>query len=156
MENDNEISKIKHPRQEIREAIANRLKESNTKANENVFINRAKPLFDQDLPAILVYTNSEQIKKERWDTDGFGTLDRELEVFIEAVDTGKENLDNSLDDLALEIETALDGWEIPHKKSAILRFNGTDTDFSIEGKSVYGAIRLAFTISYMTESRQPE
>lgn len=146
---------MNHPRQEIREAIAERLKESNTSANENVFTNRTKPLFNQDLPAILVYANSEQIKKTQWDTDGFGALDRELEVFIEAIDTGKENLDNELDKLALQIETALDGWEIPNKKSAILKFKGTDTDFSIEGKSVYGAIRLAFTVNYMTESKQP-
>lgn len=137
-----------HPRQSIREAVAARLRET----FDNVFASRAKPLFDQDLPAVLVYTNSEQVKSERWDTDGFGALFRELDLFVEAVDTGKDDLDDKLDTLAEKIETALDGWEIPNRKSAILRFKGTDTDISIEGNKIYGAVRLAFSLTYITET----
>src|SRR5574344_1742458 len=103
-----------HPRQTIRESIAERLRE---KFN-NVFITRAKALFEQDLPAVLVYTNSETIKEERWDTDGFGALFRELELCIEAVDTGKDDLENKLDNTAETIEYLLNGWEIPNRKSA--------------------------------------
>lgn len=138
-----------HPRQNIREAVAVRLRETFA----NVFASRAKPLFDQDLPAVLVYTNSEQIKKERWDTDGFGALTRELDLFVEAVDTGKDDLDDKLDVLAEKIEIALDGWEIPNRKSSVLRFIGTDTDISIEGNKTYGAVRLAFTLTYLTDTK---
>ena len=138
-----------HPRQTIREAVAARLRETFA----NVYASRAKPLFDQDLPAILVYASSESVKQERWDTDGFGPLTRELSLFVEAVDTGKDDLDDKLDKLAEQIETALDGWEIPDRKSAVLRFKGTDTDMSIEGNKTYGAIRLAFTLTYMTETK---
>lgn len=138
-----------HPRQSIREAVAARLRET----FENVYASRAKPLFDQDLPAVLVYTNSEQIKRERWDTDGFGALTRELDLFVEAVDIGKDDLDDKLDALAEKIETALDGWEIPKRKSAVLRFKGTDTDLSIDGNKTYGAVRLAFSLTYLTETK---
>ncbi len=138
-----------HPRQNIREAVAVRLRETFA----NVFASRAKPLFDQDLPAVLVYTNSEQIKKERWDTDGFGPLTRELDLYVEAVDIGKDNLDNQLDTMAGQIESALDGWEIPNRKNAILRFTGTDTDINIDGNKTYGAVRLAFTLTYLTETK---
>lgn len=138
-----------HPRQTIREAVAIRLRET----FDNVYTSRAKPLFDQDLPAILVYASSESVKQERWDTDGFGTITRELDLFVEAVDTGKDDLDDKLDELAEKIESALDGWEIPDRKSAVLRFKGTDTDISIEGNKVYGAVRLAFSLTYMTDTK---
>ncbi|MCT4575085.1 MAG: hypothetical protein N4A43_02390 [Alphaproteobacteria bacterium] len=142
-----------HPRQQIREAVANRLKEVNTKAKNRVFTSRAKPIFDQDMPAIIIYTNEENIKQERWDTDGFGALTRELDIFIEAIDKGKEELDDNLDALALEIENALDGWEIPNRKSSVLKFTGTDMDMSIDGKSIYGAIRLSFSLNYRTKTK---
>ncbi len=145
-----------HPRQEIRNAIADRLKEVNTKAVDRIYVSRAKPLFDQNLPAILVYANDEQIHKERWDTDGFGPLERNLEISIEAVDCGKDDLDDKLDEIAMEIENAMDGWEIPNRKSAILKFKGTDMDMTIDGKKTYGAIRLTFGLSYRTETKQPE
>jgi hypothetical protein len=141
-----------HPRQDIREAVAMRLRET----FENVFASRAKPLFDQDLPAILVYAASESVKQERWDTDGFGALSRELNLFVEAVATGKDDLDDKLDALAEQIENALDGWEIPNRKSAVLRFRGTDMDMSIEGNKTYGAIRLAFSLTYMTETKNDD
>lgn len=143
---------MKHPRQDIREAIATRLKEVSTSAGDNIFISRAKPLFDQNLPAILIYASNEQINEERWHSDGFGPLVRELEIFIEAVDFGKEELDNNLDTLALQIENALDGWDIPNRQSSILKFKGTDMDMTIDGNKTYGAVRLAFDLTYRTQT----
>ena len=136
-------------RKQIRDAVAARLRET----FQHVFASRAKPLFDQDLPAILVYTTSEDIKQERWDTDGFGSLTRELDLMVEAVDLGSADLDDKLDTHAAAIESALDGWEIPDYKSAIMRFKGTDMDMSIEGNKSYGAVRLAFSITYITDTK---
>lgn len=136
-------------RQQIREAVAVRLRETFS----NVFASRAKPLFDQDLPAVLVYCSSETIRNERWDTDGFGALTRELDLMIEAVDLGRDDLDNKLDEHAAKIESALDGWEIPNRKSAILRFKGTDMDISIDSNKTYGAVRLAFSLTYITDTK---
>lgn len=136
-------------RKQIRDAVATRLRET----FQNVFASRAKPLFDQDLPAVLVYTTSEDIKQERWDTDGFGSLTRELDLMVEAVDLGSADLDDKLDSYAAAIESALDGWEIPDHKSAIMRFKGTDMDMSIEGNKSYGAVRLVFSITYITDTK---
>lgn len=138
-----------HPRQQIREAVTKRLAETFA----NVYNSRAKPLFDQDLPAVLVYCSSESIKQERWDTDGTGALTRELDLFVEAVDTGKEDLDNKLDDMAEKIESALDGWIIPNRNNAVLRFKGTDMDISIDANKTYGAVRLAFSLTYFTDTQ---
>ncbi len=137
-----------HKRTDIRNAVATRLGES----FKNVFSGRAKPLFDQDLPAVLVYCSSEDIKQERWDTAGTGSLTRELDVMIECVDMGAD-LDDKLDTHANAVENALDGFEIPNMKSAILRFKGTDMDMNIEGNKTYGAVRLAFSVTYLTDTK---
>ncbi len=137
-----------HPRQQIRDAVTKHLAETFA----TVYNSRAKPLFDQDLPAVLVYCASESIKQERWDTDGTGALTRELDLFVEAVDTGKEDLDNKLDDMAEKIESALDGWEIPGRKNAVLRFKGTDMDISVAANKTYGAVRLSFSVTYFTDT----
>ena len=99
-----------HARQDIREQIAEQLRTEFA----NVFTSRAKVLFDQDMPAVLVYTTNETIQKERWDFDGFGNLFRDLEISIEAVDIGKDDLDNKLDAMAETIERLFDGWEMPN------------------------------------------
>lgn len=137
-----------HPRIDIRNAVCEQLKQSFT----NVYATRTKPLFDQDLPALIVYTGNENIKEERWDTDGHGDLTRELEIFVEGVDTGKDDLDEKLDTIAEQIENLLDGWDVPNRRNAVLRFKTTETDISIDGNKIYGAIRLGYTLTYMTKT----
>lgn len=137
-----------HARQDIREQVATTLRTEFA----NVYTSRAKVLFEQDMPAVLVYTTTETIQKERWDTDGFGNLFRDLEIAIEAVDIGKDDLDDKLDAMAETIEGLLDGWEMPNMKNAVLRFKSTETDMSIDGNKIYGAIKLTFTITYQTET----
>lgn len=152
---------MSHQRTVIRNALVERLKAKIddaylTDANERVYGNRAKPLFDQFLPAILIYTRNETVLEERFTTDGFGPIKRELEIAIEAVVTGNENLDESLDNIAAQIESAFDGWENPNRKSDILKLKSTDIDVSIEGSKIYGAVRLNYTITYFTPVKQPD
>ncbi len=141
-----------HARTDIRNAVVTQL---STQLN-NVYGSRTKPLFDQDLPAVLVYTGNETIKEERWDTDGFGDLTRELEIWVEAVDTGKEDLDEKLDALAEQIESCLDGWVVPNRHNAVLRFKSLESDVSIDGNKIYGAIRLGYTLTYYTRTTNNE
>lgn len=141
-----------HARQDIREQIAEHLRTEFA----NVFTSRAKVLFDQDLPALLVYTTDETVQKERWDFDGFGHLFRELNVAVEGVDIGKDDLDNKLDAMAETIESLLDGWTMPNRQNAVLRFKSTETDMNIDGSKIYGAIKLTFTITYQTETHSDE
>ncbi len=139
-----------HPRTNIRQAVAQQLQDNIQ--NVTIFKGRAIPIFDQDIPAILVYTDHETIKEERWDTDGCGELTRELDLFVEAIDIGKDELDDKLDELAQQIEQALDGWTVPDKKNAVLRFAETNTSHDIMGDKIYGAVQLRYTLTYMTET----
>ena len=152
---------MNHPRFTIRKAIVDQLKTKvgntfPTDAEEKVYSSRAKPLFDQFLPAILVYTRNENIIEERFATDGYGATKRELEVAIEAVVLGNEQVDDSLDKISKQIEDALDGFEMPTRKADIVKLKSTEMDVSIEGSKIYGAARLTYSITYYTSNQQPD
>ena len=151
---------MSHPRSTIRNAIIDRLKAQVdsaylTDAEDRIYGNRAKPLFDQFLPAILVYAKDENILEERFETDGFGPLKRDLEIAIEAVILGDDNFDEKLDDLSSQIENALDGFEFEARKSDIIKLKSTEIDSSIEGSKIYGAVRLTYSVTYRTVVKQP-
>ena len=146
---------MNHPRSIIKNSIINQLN-GKTDAEDRVYGNRAKHLFDQFLPAILVYAKDENILEERFETDGFGPLKRELEIAIEAVILGGDDFDQKLDNLASQIENALDGFEISTRKSDILKLKSTEIDSSIEGSKIYGAVRLTYSVTYLTAVKQPD
>jgi hypothetical protein len=140
---------MSHPRAAIREALVDRLK-NKTDAKDRIYGSRSKPLFDQFLPAILVYARNENVLEERFTTDGFGATKRELNVALEAVVLGDDEVDTALDTIAKQIEDALDGWEMPTRKADILKLKSTEIDMSIEGSKTYGAVRLTYSITYHT------
>ena len=149
-----------HPRTHIRQALVARLSEKNdgiylTMAEDKVFASRVKPLFDQHFPAILLYTSDETVEENQYLGDGFTPLKRNLSVEIEAAVKGSEQLDDELDLFALQIENALDGFEIPERISDVITLMKTDSAAVIEGSKVYGVIRLTYQVSYLTEVKQP-
>lgn len=152
---------MSHQRTAIRKALVNRLKTKVddvylTDAGEKIYDSRSKPLFDQFLPAILVYTRNENILEEKFATDGFGATKRELDVAFEAVVLGNEQLDDALDNIAAQIESAFDGWEMPTRKADVMKLKSTEIDMSVDGSKVYGAVRLTYSIIYYTAGIEPD
>ena len=152
---------MSHPRTSIIKALVDKLKTKidnvfSTDAEDRVYGNRAKPLFDQFLPAIIVYTRSENILEERFASDGYGVSKRELEVAIEAVVLGNEKVDDVLDNITKQIEDTLDGFEMESRKADVLKLKSTEIDVSIEGSKIYGASRLTYGIIYYTPNKQPD
>lgn len=152
---------MSHQRTAIRQALVDRLKTKVddvflTDAEDRIYGSRAKPLFDQFLPAIIVYTRSENILEERFTSDGYGASRRDLEVAIEAVVLGNEQVDDILDNIAKQIEDALDGFEMETRKADILKLKSTEIDVSIEGSKIYGAVRITYGITYYTANKQPD
>ncbi len=147
---------MSHPRAAIRDALVDRLKTKVddiflTDAEDKIYGSRSKPLFDQFLPAILVYARNENIIEEKFASDGFGATKRELEIAFEAVVLGDEEVDSALDKIAQQIENAFNDWEMPTRKADILKLKSTEIDLSIEGSKTYGAIRLTYNITYYTK-----
>lgn len=152
---------MNHQRTAIRKALVDRLKTKiddvfPTDAEDKIYGSRSKPLFDQHLPAILIYSRNENILEERFTNDGYGATKRELEIAIEAVVLGNENVDDALDKIAMQIESAFDGWEMATRKSDVLKLKSTDIDVSIEGSKIYGAVRLNYSIIYYAPNKQPD
>ena len=58
------------------------------------------------MPAILVYARRKTSPKKDLQSDGFGATKRELEIAIEAVVLGGEQVDETLDNIAKQIEDA--------------------------------------------------
>ena len=146
---------MSHKRQIIRDAIINQLKDK-TDAGSNVYGNRAKPLFDQSIPAILVYSKQENILEDQYNIDGYAPLKRELEIAIEAVIIASDEFDQKLDDIASQIESALDGFEIETRKADLIKLKSTEIDYSIESSKIYGAVRLTYSVIYRTSVKQPD
>ena len=146
---------MSHKRQIIRDAIINQLKDK-TDAGSNIYSNRAKPLFDQFLPAILVYSKQENTLEDQYNVDGYAPLKRELEIAIEAVIIASDEFDQKLDDIASQIESALDGFEIETRKADLIKLKSTEIDYSIEGSKIYGAVRLTYSVIYRTEVKQSD
>jgi hypothetical protein len=146
---------MSHKRQIIRDAIINQLNDK-TDAGSNVYGNRAKPLFDQSIPAILVYSKQENILEDQYNIDGYAALKRDLEIAIEAVIIASDEFDQKLDDIASQIESALDGFEITNRKADLIKLKSTEIDYSIEGSKIYGAVRLTYSVIYRTEVKQPD
>ena len=144
---------MSHRRGVIRDAVIDQLK-GKTAAGDNIYGNRAKPLFDQFLPAILVYAKQENILEDN--IDGYTSLKRDLEIAIEGVILGDNEFDQKLDNIAGQIELALDGFEIPKRRADIIKLKSTEIDYSIEGSKIYGAVRLLYSVIYFTEVVQPD
>ena len=149
-----------HPRARIRQALVERLSLRvdgvyPTMAKDKVFASRVKPLFDQLFPAILLYTSDETVEENQYVGDGFTPLTRNLSVEIEAAVKGSEKLDDDLDLFALQIENALDGFQIPERLSDVISLMKTESAAVVDGSKTYGVVKLTYQVSYRTEVKQP-
>lgn len=139
---------MSHQRQEIRDKVVELLT-GIAEVNERVFPNRARRLFEEELPAILVYTKSEtgeigvQAPRE---------YKRTLKLAIEIVAKADEDLDNDLDDIAKEIETRLFRNETLDGLVSDVQYSDTEIEFEPEAQVPVGAARLTFDVEYWTEA----
>ena len=90
-----------HVRQQIRDDIVTTLTGLAT-TGSNVFRSRIFPLEETNLPALCIYTKSEA---SEYDTIGLPrSVNRVLDVAVEAYVKGVSNYDNTLDTIAVEVE----------------------------------------------------
>ena len=143
-----------HPRKAIRNAIRDRLATPNaagdfpTIAKETVYASRVAPVTDDDYPAILIYSREDKNYSEPIDMASEwrkSTLMLVVQGMIRAID----DLDDKLDDFAEQIETAINGWEIPGFESAEITLIESDIDLVTEDvRKPIGAIGLTYSIAY--------
>lgn len=141
-----------HERQAIREAIVTALT-NETAADDRVFKTRLAPLPRALLPAISVYTQDEETEPASKRTAP-RELKRTVTVGIDAWCSAKEDVDDALDDLALEIEAAMDEADQGLGGTAFdCVLARTEVGFKTDGDRPMGCVHLEYEVTYHTELR---
>lgn len=142
-----------HPRKAIRLAICDRLK-GRTAARGRVYASQVAPVDtgdDDELPAILVYSRVDKLDPDTsYGADGtLSHAQSDLRVVVAGLVRGGETVDDDLDDLAGEIEAALDDWDIPGFENARLRLGDTEIDVVAEGvERPIGVVDMLWQVKY--------
>ena len=131
---------MNHARTQIRQAVTALLKTGNTAAGSNVFETQVYALEDPKLPAILVYTNQEALEDQTISYPR--TQIRQLSLTVEGYAKANNKVDETTDDLALEIEQliAADPTLGGLIKDSVL--NTTETQLSNEGEKPIAVVTL--------------
>lgn len=147
-----------HVRQQIREAVATTLTGLST-TSTRVFQSRLRPLVDADLPALRIYTDSEQVNNAV--TIGFpNRQERRLTVRVEAVVKSTSNFDDTLDTIAKECETALNASTSAYTAGGLAKGGITldriEIEHDAETDKPVGIARMDFEALYFTLSNAPD
>ena len=147
---------MSHARQQIRDAVVTAVTFLTTTATR-VYRARVYPMTAADLPGLCVYTQSESSSPST--IGGLKTVSaylRTVTINIEAYAKASSNLDNELDNIAVEVETAvatnatLNGLvEDVTLSSTEIDIMGSDTERPV------GVLRLSYDIIYRTTLADP-
>ena len=142
-----------HVRQQIRERIATDLTDLTTTASR-VYQSRTYPLADNNLPGIIIYT-----KEESSEPSGMGAnrqLERTLTVTIQAYCEAVNNIDDTIDTICKEVETALANDKTLNSLAKDTYLSGTEIEFDSSGSQPIGYASMDFTVEYQTLDNAPD
>lgn len=139
-----------HERAATRAAVVAQLMAGVPSVGSRVFKSRHDPLRTWQLPAITVYS-----EKDDNDPDASDSVDA---VFIHTMTVvgwvaAMENLDDALDALALEIETAMASDKYLNGTASMSVLTGTVYGEQITGERPMGAVALSFDVTYRVPDR---
>lgn len=144
---------MSHVRKQIRSYFETQLT-GLASTGSNVYESRIYPLVQAKLPALIVYTTTESSQEA-----AFGAQvvqHRVLTVTVEGYVRALANFDDSLDQIATEVEEAiLDDRTLGGLANNTV-LTSTDSQYSGEGEQPVGTIVLSFEVTYRTQSGQPE
>lgn len=145
-----------HVRQQIREAIAVALTGLTTTA-DRVYQSRLLPLQDDELPALVISTNTEKIDPL---TVTFNpVLERSLVVTVAVVAKVSNNIDDVLDSSIKEVEQALNSNIEANTLNGLVKdivFTDIDIEMNATSEKPIGQALLSFTASYYTQASVPD
>lgn len=128
-----------------REDLVARLSSGIPEVSGRVFNSRPQALGEIELPAVCVYSKSENVRTVN---SCPAMHDRGLQVYVEVMVRGSETLDNDLDDLCEKVEQEL----LQSSKQTLfskIELVSIDMGFSDQGRKPIGAARLTFEIGYL-------
>jgi hypothetical protein len=142
-----------HLRQQIREAVGTTLTGLST-TGSNVFQSRVYPLSASNLPGLLIYTMSESSEPATMAVQQI--MNRELQLIVEGYAKATSNLDDTLDTIAKEVETAMAGDTNIGGLAKNSYLQATEIQLNGEGEQPIGVVAMTFRIDYMTANNTPD
>jgi hypothetical protein len=143
---------MSHTHQQIRDALATALTGLTT-SGARVYKNRLYPMDSAELPGLRIYLDSDEIQAETIHTPVLYA--HTLTVTVEACARASTALDDTLDTMSAEIETALSAPLTVSGKKLDLIFAASQYDDEPASPPV-GVKRLTFTLAYYTASNAPQ
>lgn len=144
-----------HRRQLIRKAIQAALLAADTSADTRVYTTRKVPYKRLELPSIAIYSLKEPVDPDSKNTAP-RVLTRDLAVAIEAVVKEGENVDDAMDDIALEIEQAMHIDPTFGDVCCDSLLSDTELELAEVGDQPVGRVTLLYTVTYMTGAPEAE
>ena len=143
---------MSHARTQIRDAIFDIL----DTAISNVTIQKSRiyPIGSGKLPAILIYTRQENLQDSSLSKPRIQF--RNLSLIIDVIAKANNDLDQTLDDLAVQIEQALsnDTTLGGLVKDTILQT--TDIQYLDEGDKPHGIMLMTYGVTYAVQETAPQ
>ena len=144
---------MSHVRQQIRDDIVATLTGLAT-TGSNVFRSRIFPLEQTNLPALVIYSKSET---SEYDTIGLPrSVNRVLDVAVEAYVKGVSNYDNTLDTIAVEVEEAIAADVTLGGLAKDAQITAFEADFAGDGEQPVAVGRFIITVEYRTVENDVE
>lgn len=141
-----------HVRQQVRDAVKVALTGLTT-TGANVFDSRVYELKDDELPALRIFTNSEDVQI---DSIGFSRLqDRRLELVVEACVKQNGAFDDTLDTILKEVEVAIAANQ-GAGGAKFIQLAKIEIELSGEGEKPVGLGRMTFQVPYITALGAPD
>lgn len=142
-----------HIRQQLREAVALAVTGLTT-TGVNVHQARIDDLQPSELPALLVSTRTES--SELTSASAPMIYQSVVDVLIEGVAAADEDLDDTLDEIALEVEVELADSVTVSGKGVLLLYQGCDINFDGASELAVGSIALRYSATLFHEALTPD
>lgn len=142
-----------HVRKQIRNAAKEALIGLGT-TGERVFVSRVYPLDKAKLPGLLIFTPGEDSGREDSPTE----LMRDMTLQVHGIVRISTSIEDELDDIALEVEKALDALGLVSGLAKIYHgIQGTVSTLAGEDNDQpHGAIAMEFLYTYRTATGAPD
>ena len=142
-----------HIRRQLREAVATAVTGLTT-TGARVFQSRVYALQDAELPGLRVFTKSEEATLESIHTPVL--VGRTVEIAIEGVAKANTDLDDTLDLISKEVETALSLGVTVSGRTVQVAYLGCEQELSGEGERPTGTIAMRFEALLFNTANAPD
>lgn len=118
-----------------------------TNAGSRVFENRARPIWQTDLPALLIFTEDESVSVF---SEAPREYRRNLSLVVECYAAAKDDLDDVLDTLSGQVEDLVELDDSLGGLANATTLTKTEMNIIDDGQNLTGTARLTFSVDYFT------